>query len=261
MLIDTHSHLYLHDFTSDIYKVVERAIENDVKKIILPNIDSASVYDMNNLEKKFPDILYSTLGLHPTSVKKDFKKDLDSIFSNNVDSVVAIGEIGIDLYWDGTFFKEQQEAFEFQLNIAFENKLPVIIHSRNSMKEIMDIMGLYKDKGLKGVFHCYPGNYEEAVEIIDMGFYLGIGGVLTYKKSHLPEVVARIPLEYLLLETDAPYLSPVPFRGKRNEPAHVKIIAEKLSELKKLDFSIVKKQTTLNAENIFTGIVGRAIDE
>jgi TatD DNase family protein len=254
MLIDTHCHLYLEEFEEDVDIVIERAMENDVKKIILPNIDSRTVAKMNKLQSGYKNILYSTLGLHPTSVKEDFKDELANIFSNDISNIVAIGEIGIDLYWDDTFYKEQQEVLEFQLNFAHDNNLPVIIHSRNSMKEIFDVLSLYKNKGISGVFHCYPGDYEQAGKVIDSGFYLGIGGVLTYKKSILPEIISKIPLDYIITETDAPYLTPVPYRGKRNEPSYIKIIAEKISEIKKLDFNEVSQKTTQNAYKLFPKI-------
>jgi TatD DNase family protein len=255
MLIDTHSHLYLEEFKDDIDAVINRSLENEVQKIILPNINSESTNSIFELACKYSNILYPTLGLHPTSVKEDYKKELDKIFSNDLSNIVAVGEIGIDLYWDKTFIKEQQEALEYQINIALANNIPIIIHSRNSMSEIMDIVSLYKSKNLTGVFHCYSGNYQEAVKIIDMGFYLGIGGVLTYKKSHLPEIVTKIPLQNIVLETDAPYLSPVPYRGKRNEPAYIKIIAERLSELVNIEFEEVKKQTRINVNKLFKKII------
>lgn len=251
MLIDTHCHLYLDEFKFDLNDTINRAIENGIKKIILPNIDSRSVSEMNLLKKKYDDILFTTLGLHPTSVKKDFKQELDLIFSNDLKNIVAIGEIGIDLYWDTTFFKEQQEVFDYQLNLSFENNLPVIIHSRNSMDEVFEIINLYKNKNISGVFHCYSGNYGQAKRAIDLGFYIGIGGVLTYKKSELSEIVSKIPIDYIVLETDAPYLSPVPFRGSRNEPANVKLVAEKLAGLKNIKLNEVSDTTTINAMKLF----------
>ena len=251
MLIDTHCHLYSEEFCEDTDAVITRAINNGVQKIIMPNIDSNYIEGMNLLQSKFPDICYTTLGLHPTSVKENYKKELDLIFSHQIDKTVAIGETGIDLYWDKTFIKEQQYCFDYQLNVAVENNLPIIIHSRNSMKEVFEIVELYKDKSIRGVFHCYSGDYDEAKKAIDMGFFLGIGGVLTYKNSQLPEIVKRISINYILLETDAPYLSPIPFRGRRNEPAYIKNIAEKLSEVLNLDFDIVCERTTLNAEMMF----------
>ena len=247
MLIDTHCHLYSKEFYEDIDDVIARAINNDVKKIILPNIDSSNIESMKQIQNMFPDICYSTLGLHPTSVKVNYKQELDLIFQNPINNIVAIGEIGIDLYWDKTFIKEQEYCFDYQLNIAIENNLPVIIHSRKSIQKIFEMLKLYKNKNLRGIFHCYPGNYEEAKKTIDLGFLLGIGGVLTYKNSSLPEILKKIPLNYIVLETDAPYLSPVPLRGTRNEPAYIKNIAEKLSEILNLDFDFICKQTSENA--------------
>lgn len=252
MLIDTHCHLFLDDFVDDISSVLTNAENAGVKKVILPNIDCSSIKQMFDFKQKYSDFAYPTLGVHPSSINENYKKELAECFSQSFDNIVAIGEIGIDLYWDNTFQKEQEEAFSFQLDIADEKKLPIIIHSRSSMNEIMQILKKRKFQNLRGVFHCFPGSYEQAKEVVDMGFYLGIGGVVTFKNSGLQKVVEQIPLENLVLETDAPYLTPVPFRGTRNEPAYVKIIAEKIAEIKNLNFDIVASQTTKNAEKLFS---------
>lgn len=247
MLIDTHCHLFLKDFCDDLEAVKKRAEASGISKIILPNIDSSTIESMFSLYNKYPDFCYPTLGIHPSSIKDNYKKELSRCFSNNFDNIAAIGEIGIDLYWDKTFFKEQENAFIYQLEIAKERNLPIIIHSRSSMNEILLILKKLKFHMLRGVFHCFSGSYEQAKKIIDMGFYLGIGGVITFKNSGLQKVVEKIPLEYILLETDAPYLSPTPYRGTRNEPAYIKEIAEKIAEIKAISFDDVAIQTSKNA--------------
>lgn len=250
MIIDTHCHLYLKEFSDDRLEVIERAKQEGVVKILLPNIDVDSVSSLENLFMTDQDFFANALGLHPTSVNKDYKSIVESILNSKL-NIVAIGEIGIDLYWDKTYFKEQQEAFAIQLNIAKERNLPVIIHSRNSFDEVMDILTPFAKQGVTGVFHCFPGNLAQAKKVIDLGFYLGIGGVLTYNKSDLPEVIKNVPLETILLETDAPYLSPVPKRGKRNEPSYLKYVAEKISLLKFMEYDIICHQTTANAVELF----------
>ena len=251
MLIDTHCHLYMPDFQNDFDKVLNNSLLNDVQKIILPNVDSESLPFLLNVFEKNKTIFSPTLGLHPTSVKENFKEELEKIFSYSFNNIVAIGEIGIDLYWDKSFIKEQKEAFDFQINIAIEKSLAIIIHSRNSINEIFEILKLYNNKNLTGIFHCFPGSVQQAKQVIEKGFYLGIGGVLTYKNSGMQNVVKEIPLENLVLETDAPFLTPVPYRGTRNEPAYIKIIAEEIAKLKNIDVEEVAEITTKNAEKIF----------
>lgn len=251
MFIDTHSHIYLENFDNDFDEMLQNAIENRVEKIILPNIDEKSYLKIIKLAKDYAGFLYPALGLHPTSVTKDYKMQLNSIFSAYSDEIVAIGEIGIDLYWDKSLQKEQTEAFVFQLDYAKENNKPVIIHSRESMKEILDIIKLYKIEEITGVFHCYSGTYEQSKIIIDRGFYLGIGGVITYKNSDLKEIVKKIPADFILLETDSPFLSPMPFRGKRNEPAYIKYIAEVVAEIKKITLEELIDTVWKNTLNCF----------
>lgn len=255
MLIDTHSHIYSEEFDDDRAEAIGRAKTAGVEKIILPNIDSSSLERLSALARTDTNYFYVANGLHPTSVNADFKKELDVIFSDStfsmLSNVVAIGEIGMDLYWDDTYLKEQMEVFDFQLSYARNKKLPVIIHCRNAFQNIMDVVVAYKDSGLTGVFHCFSEDYEAAKRVVDMGFYIGVGGVLTYKKSTLPEVVTEIPLTSIILETDSPYLAPVPHRGKRNEPAFVSCVAEKISSLLELDYGKVCEITSGNAKKLF----------
>lgn len=250
MMTDAHCHLYLEEFDKDRDVAVSNAKSAGINKIILPNIDKDSVERMLSVSDSYPGMFYNTLGLHPTSVKDDFKEQLKIIFSYNI-NIIGIGETGIDLYWDKTYLKEQQESFDFQLNEACERKLPVIIHSRNSLNEVMEIITSYKSRGLSGVFHCYPGNLQQAKKIIDLGLHIGIGGVVTYKNNNMTDVVAGIPTEYILTETDSPYLSPVPLRGKRNEPYNIKYIVEKIAEIKKLSYDIVAEITFKNSLKLF----------
>ncbi len=255
MLIDTHSHIYSEEFDDDRTEVVERAKNAGVEKIILPNIDCSSLERLASLAKSDTNYFYVANGLHPTSVNADFKKELEVIFSDStfasLSNVVAIGEIGMDLYWDDTYINEQKQAFAFQLDYALNNKLPVIIHCRNAFSNIIDVVSAYKGSGLTGVFHCFLEDYESACKVIDLGYYIGVGGVLTYKKSTLPDVVTKIPLSSILLETDSPYLAPVPHRGKRNESSFVASVAEKLSTLLAVDYDKVCEITSENAKKLF----------
>lgn len=251
MIIDTHAHLYLDEFEKDINEVIERCIKNDIQKIILPNIDYESIKKAENLSSINHNLFLPCIGLHPTSVKNDYKSELEKIFSNNITKYIAIGETGIDLYWDKTFIKEQIISFEYQLELAVQHKLPIIIHSRNSFLETCEVAFNYVSKGIKGVFHCFPGTYDDAKKVIDKGFFLGIGGVLTFKNNQLKEIVEKIPINYILLETDSPFLAPTPYRGKRNEPSYLKFIIEKIAEIKKISFNEVKIITSENAKKLF----------
>ncbi len=251
MFTDTHAHLYLDNYRNDINNVIIRAKNQNVKQIIIPNIDENSRAEMFSLCSEYPDVLFPALGLHPTSVKENYELQIQQVFSNIPETVCAIGETGIDLYWDKSLFKQQKEAFAMQLQIAIDNNLPVIIHSRESMKEILDILDSFNNSDIRGVFHCYSGNYAQALQLVSKGFYIGIGGVVTYKNNNLVEIVRKIPLEYLLLETDSPFLPPVPFRGKRNEPAFIYCIAAKISKIKGIDIKTVGKQTSLNTQKCF----------
>ena len=252
MLIDTHAHLYLEQFDEDRTEMLQRARQEGVGKFYLPNIDSSSVERMLNMEAQFPNECFAMMGLHPCSVKENYKSEL-SVVEKWLDErpFAAVGEIGTDLYWDKTFIEEQKTAFEIQAGWAKTLHLPIVIHCRDSMDLTIELVRQEQDGRLKGIFHCFGGTLEQAKVIIDLGFYLGIGGVLTYKKSGLDVVLQQIPMEHLVLETDSPYLAPVPFRGKRNESAYIRQIAEKLAEVKSTSLEEVERVTTENAEKIF----------
>jgi len=252
-LIDTHSHIYLPEFDSDIAEMFERADKEGVKKILLPAIDSETHLQMLALEAKDPGRCCCMMGLHPCSVKENFREELKTA-RHYLDkrNFVAVGEIGLDFYWDKTFTTEQYAAFHEQIEWAMEFDIPIVIHSRNSTAECIKVVAEHQKGKLKGVFHCFSGNIQQAEQIIDLGFYLGIGGVLTFKNSGLDKVMESISLDHIVLETDAPYLAPVPFRGKRNEPSYLKYIVEKLAVLKNRSLEEVAVITTANAEKLFS---------
>ena len=252
-LIDTHTHLYVEEFKNDINAVIERAAEQGVEKFYLPAIDSSENEALLNLEKRFPGKIFAMTGLHPCSVKENFKEELKKIEQQLSErEFAAIGETGLDFYWDTTFSKEQYESLHAHVEWAIEYKKPLVIHTRNAMQETIDLVNEYKGKNLFGIFHCFSGTIENAKEIIEAGFLLGIGGVLTFKNSGLAEVIKDIDLKYLVLETDSPYLAPVPFRGKRNESSYLKYIVEKLAQIKNISVEEAASQTTKNAEEIFS---------
>ena len=252
MLIDTHSHIYSEDFKTDIDEVIKNAYNNDVKKIILPNIDTGSIKRLVDLSNSFPHICYPLMGLHPTSVAEDYKMELQAMeYWLDKQKFYGIGEIGIDLYWDSTFINEQKDAFRHQIKLAKSKKLPIVIHLRNSFNEVFEIVKEEQDGSLNGIFHCFTGNETEARKIIDLGFLLGIGGVLTFKSSNLSEVISKIELKHLVLETDSPYLAPVPKRGRRNESSYLVYVAQKLAEDYQISVEQVAEITTLNARNLF----------
>ena len=252
MLIDTHTHLYDEKFEADRSEMILRAISGGVGKMYLPNCDSTTIDGMLALEDEFPEHCFSMMGVHPCYIKENYQEELRIVRSwLDKRSFSAVGEIGLDYYWDKTFVEQQKQAFRQQLEWAIEFNRPVVIHTRDSMQDTVDIVREYHSKGIRGVFHCFTGSYEIASQLIDMNFYLGIGGVLTYKNAGIQEVIQRIDLKHLVLETDAPYLTPHPFRGKRNESLYVKIVAEKLAELKGVSTAEVEKITTLNAEQLF----------
>ena len=252
ILIDTHTHLYLNAFNNDREEVVARALVDGVKYMLLPNIDSSSVKGMQALCDRFPENCFPMMGLHPTSVKGNFREELkmveDLLASNNY---FGVGETGIDLYWDKTWYREQVEAFNRQIDLAIAYDLPLIIHARESFTEIFRVLENRDTGGLRGVFHCFTGDVGQAKHATALDFKLGIGGVLTYKNSGLDQVVSEIGLNELILETDAPYLSPVPHRGKRNESAYVLHVAEKLSEILNISIEEVAEATTHNASELF----------
>ena len=252
MLIDTHSHIYSEDFTSDQEEVIQRAFENDVRKIVLPNIESSSVKKMLDLVDQYPQVCFPLMGLHPTSVNEDYEEELELVeFWIKKRKFYGIGEIGIDLYWDRTFIHEQTDAFRRQVILAKKYDLPVVIHVRESFDEVFKVLEEEKGDGLRGVFHSFSGTPQQAQKVVDFGFELGINGIITFKNSQLDQVVSKIDLSHILLETDAPYLTPVPFRGKRNESSFIVYVAQKIAEVTQLPVAEVAKVTTENAEKLF----------
>ncbi len=253
MLIDTHAHLYSPKFDHDRPDMVRRAIAAGVTQMYLPNIDSESIQPMLDLEAAFPDNCFAMMGLHPSHVQPDTYEHELALVEKWLGqrSWAGVGETGIDLYWDKSTLGIQQIAFARQIGWAKNLNLPVIIHSRESNEECLELVSQGQDGRLRGIFHCFSGTVEQAKRMIGLGFMLGIGGTLTYPKSELPVVLKEIPLEHIVLETDAPYLPPVPHRGKRNESAYVRLVAEMLSEVKVLPLSEVARTTTANALRMF----------
>ena len=252
-MIDTHSHLYVPEFDTDSESVIKSLLAAGVTKVILPNIDEESISQMHRLSDKHPTIFFPAMGLHPSSVFPGFEFILDKMEAmHKKNKYVAVGEIGIDLYWDKTYLKEQQIAFEQQVLFAKKMKLPIIIHVRESFNEVFEIIDKHIDENLFGVFHCFTGNDDQAKHVMNYKtFKMGIGGVVTYKTSTLPEVLKNVPLQFILLETDSPYLPPVPFRGKRNESAYVMYIAKKLSEIYNVSLPEIESVTDANAKQLF----------
>ena len=251
-IIDTHTHLYLKQFKEDIDLVIKRSKEIGVKKFIFPAIDSSHFDSMHSLKNNYPDNIFLMSGLHPTDVKEDSKDELDFVANSlNTHDYVAIGEIGIDLYWDKTFLSEQQEAFRFQIRLAMKHDLPIVIHCRDAFDEIFEILDKENCDKLRGVFHCFTGTLEQAKRAIDLGFVLGIGGVVTFKNGGIDKFLNQIDLKHIVLETDAPYLAPVPFRGKRNESSYIIYVIDKLSEIYGLSKEEIADITTKNAEKVF----------
>lgn len=252
-MIDTHAHLYENAFDTDRIEMIKRAKEAGVEKIILPNVDSESLPALLKLEAEYPDYCYAAIGLHPTSIKDNYKEELDVVQKElKRRKYIAIGEIGIDLYWDKTFFKEQIFAFQKQLEWSLEYDMPVIIHVRDSFNETMKAMKPFYGKGLRGVFHSFTGTQNEANEIINYGgFRLGVNGIVTFKNSTLRETLKNVDIQHIVLETDAPYLTPVPYRGKRNESSYMKYVCECIADIYGLNSNEVDQITTLNALNTF----------
>lgn len=250
--VDTHTHLYLEQFDEDRVAIIDAAFKAGVNYMLLPNVDMDTVRSMMRLHEKYPDQCIPMMALHPTSVKESPEELLDQAYQLlKKYSFCAIGETGIDLYWDKSNYLLQLMAFDRHIQWALELDLPLVIHARSSTDEIRKVLEPYKGYGLKGVMHCFPGNREQADWFLDFGFLLGIGGVVTYKKSEMANVVAHVPLESLLLETDAPYLPPVPYRGKRNEPAYIPLIAAKIAEIKGVSVDQVARVTTSTAKDLF----------
>ena len=251
-IIDTHTHLYLNQFKDDIDKVIQRSIDKGINKFIFPAIDSTHFDDMHDLKNKYPGSIYLMSGLHPVDVKENYKEELEFVVNSlKSHSYVAIGEIGIDLYWDKTYLKQQQDAFEFQIRLAIKNDLPIVIHCREAFDEIFEILDKENCSKLRGVFHCFTGTLEQANRAIDLGFVLGIGGVVTFKNGGIDKFLSQIDLKHIVLETDSPYLAPVPFRGKRNESSYITYIIDKLSEIYGLPIKEIASVTTKNAEKVF----------
>ena len=252
VLIDTHAHLYLPQFIDDIEQVIYHAKNSHVTKMLLPNIDCESIDPMLSLCSRFPLHCHPMLGLHPTSVKEDYREKLslmESMADNKI--FVAIGETGMDAYWDTSFLSQQEDSLIIHLEWAKNMDIPVVIHSRQAMDSILSIIRSSGRGQVRGVFHAFSGSVKQALEVIDMGFMLGIGGVVTYKNSGLGKVVEAVDLKHIVLETDAPYLTPVPKRGKRNESANLIYIAEKISEIKDIPVENVAAITSNNAIELF----------
>jgi len=253
-LIDTHSHLFLEEFSEDLPQVIERARSAGVTHIFMPNIDSTTIDSMLSVCNTYNDYCFPMIGLHPTSVNADYEKELEIVARElrSFNKYIAIGEVGMDLYWDKTFLKEQQIVLDKQINWALEYDLPVVIHCRDAFGYIYNVLEPYKNTSLKGVFHSFTGTDDEAARILEFsGFLIGINGVVTFKKSRLPEVLTKIPLEKIVLETDSPYLTPVPNRGKRNESAYVKDTLMKVSEIYGMSPEAVGDVTSENALKVF----------
>ena len=252
--IDTHTHLFASEFKDDIDIVVKNAINSGVSKMLLPNIDSSTTNNMIQLCNKYPQHCFPMIGLHPCSVKKDnIEKEIlhveEMLTKNNF---IAIGEIGLDLYWDTSNLSYQKVAFESQIKLAKKYQLPIVIHVRDSFNEAIEIVEKLNNENLSGVFHCFTGNIQEAERIINLeNFYLGIGGVVTFKNGGINKIINQISLDNIILETDSPYLTPTPFRGKRNESKYLVNIAQKMSEIYEIDINEIANKTSSNAINLF----------
>jgi TatD DNase family protein len=250
--IDTHAHIYLPEFSGDLEQTAQRARDQGISKIILPNIDSFTIEPLQEVCNRYKNYCYPLMGLHPTHVKDNFSGELNIIFKElKSDEYIGVGEIGIDLYWDKTYLEQQKIAFKMQVVYALENNLPVVIHARESFQQIIEVLQEINSPIFKGIFHAFPGNSVQAAQVIEMGFFIGVGGVVTYKNSHLPEVLRHIDLNHIVLETDSPYLSPVPYRGKRNESSYIPVIAEKTGQLMGKSVDEVAEKTTYNARHLF----------
>jgi len=250
--IDTHNHIYLPEFDHDRTQVVERALEAGVKHLLMPNVDSKTLPNLMDAASRFQGVCLPMAGLHPTSVKPGFEQELlkvEQMLKEN--QFVAVGESGIDLYWDKTYYKEQVTALRRHAELALEHELPLVIHSRNALIEIFETLNDFRNSGLRGVFHCFPGDVAQAVRVLEMGFLIGVGGVVTYKNGLLSEVVQYVGLQHIILETDAPYLAPAPHRGKRNEPSFLQIIGQKVASITGLSLEQVACITTNNAKQLF----------
>jgi TatD DNase family protein len=252
MLIDTHSHIYLQEFDEDRGEMITRSENEGVKIFLMPAIDASTYQIMMNVEQDYPGRCLSMIGLHPCSVKEGVESELAFVQAKLSErKFIAIGEIGLDFYWDKTFTDEQYKAFQLQIELALHYDLPIVIHSRNSTDECIQLVKQNQKGNLKGVFHCFSGNADQANQITDLGFYLGIGGVVTFKNSGLDKVIEEVELKHIVLETDSPYLAPVPFRGKRNECSYLKYVVGKLSDIKGISKEEIARITTSNAKELF----------
>jgi len=252
IFIDSHTHLYLENFDSDRNQVMENAISKGIKFMLLPAIDKSTFKEMKLMTNEFPENCFPMIGVHPTSIKENYLEEIELVETElEKGGYCAIGEIGIDLYWDKTFEEQQKVAFRHQLQLAKKYKLAVAIHMRDSFDDVYKIVKEEQDGKLKGVFHCFTGDLEDAKKIMELGFYLGIGGIVTFKNSGQDKIVKDIPLESILLETDSPFLTPTPFRGKRNESAYIKLIAEKIAEVKNINIEQIAETTTNNCIALF----------
>ncbi|WP_112480126.1 TatD family hydrolase [Vibrio variabilis] len=252
-MIDTHAHIYATEFDQDRDEVVQRALDAGIEHILLPNIDLDSIEPMLATEAAYPQVCRSMMGLHPCYVDGNVNQTLDTIHSwFDKHNFIAVGEIGIDLYWDKTYRKEQEYAFITQLNWAKEMNLPVVIHTRDSIEETLALLKSEQNGDLRGVFHCFGGTIEEAKAINDLGFHLGLGGVSTFKNSGMDKVIPQLDLSKVILETDCPYLAPVPHRGKRNEPAYTDLVLNRIADLTELSSKKVAQITTNNAKSLFS---------
>jgi TatD DNase family protein len=252
LLTDTHTHLYYQEDIEKRDAMMQRCASNDINRLFLPNVDAASVQQVFDLVNAYPDKCYPMLGLHPCSVKADWEEELNKIKAAiNQHKIYAIGEIGIDLYWDKTTLPEQIAAFKDQINWAKSLKLPIVIHCREAFDEVFQVLDEENDDDLSGIFHCFTGSLQQARRAINLGFYLGIGGVVTYKNSGLDKIVAQIDLQHIVLETDSPYLTPVPHRGKPNESSYLIYVAQKVAELHQTSLDDVARITTANSEKVF----------
>jgi len=252
LLTDTHTHLYYERDEQKQAALMQRCLDNNVNRLFLPNVDLASIPMIDELLVRYPENCFAMAGLHPCDVKDDYQTLLEGIYNSIAGrKIVAIGEIGLDLYWDKSTLAMQVDAFKQQIGWAKKLDLPIVIHCREAFDEIFEVLEAEKDEKLRGIMHCFTGNLDQALQAIDLGFYLGIGGVVTYKKAGLDEVLKHIPLENIVLETDSPYLAPVPFRGKPNESSYLVHIAKKVAEIYALPVEEIANVTTENSRKIF----------
>ncbi len=261
-MTDTHSHIYGQEFQDDRVEALQRAKDAGVQRILLPNINAESIAPMLQLCDQYPGYCYPMMGLHPEDVREDWPAVLDAmhrLLEAEAHPYIAVGEVGLDFYWDTTYREQQLEAFARQVQWALDFNLPLVIHTRSAHREVVDVLSGFPAERLTGVFHCFGGALQEAEELLEKfpNFCLGIGGVLTYKKSTLPEVVRQVPLERIVLETDAPYLSPVPYRGKRNESAYVMATAQRLAQERNVALEEVQRVTEANVQRLFPKVFGR----